>query len=158
MNYNSQGRQRVDNYRRNTEYVQGNAVRRLRPEIEIEEPVRVVSHRTQRNRDKARYMNPGYVVFLSIAAALVAVMLISYIQVQSDLTICRKQVASMKSELDYLKTTNDENLKRVESSVSLDKIKEIAVEELGMTYAKEGQVIIIEDEGSDYVRQIKNLK
>ena len=39
----------------------------------------------------------------------------------------------------------------------LEEIKKIAINELGMKYAKEGQVIIYSGEGSDYVRQYKAI-
>ena len=40
----------------------------------------------------------------------------------------------------------------------MEEIKRVAIEELGMTYAREGQVVVIESEGSDYVRQLKSLE
>jgi hypothetical protein len=67
-------------------------------------------------------------------------------------------VASLERELNNLRLTNDENLARINASVNLEEIKQVAVEELGMTYAKEGQVVIVSSEGSDYVRQIRELK
>lgn len=155
MNY-SQGRQSAV-YRRDMEFIQGNTARRIAERPEKREQIRKVSDRTLKNRAKARYMNLGYVVFLSMAVLIVSAMLISYLQLQSELTLTRKNVAAMESELDYLRSSNDEAFKRVNSAVSLDEIKRIAVEELGMTYAKEGQVIVIQDTGSDYVRQVKAL-
>ena len=43
------------------------------------------------------------------------------------------------------------------SSVDLEEIKRIAISELGMKYAKEGQVITYSGEGSDYVRQYDDI-
>lgn len=43
------------------------------------------------------------------------------------------------------------------SNVDLDEIKRIAIGELGMKYAKEGQVITYSGEGSDYVRQYGDI-
>ena len=71
--------------------------------------------------------------------------------------ISEEMMESMENELNNLRLTNDEELERIESSVNLEEIKQIAVEELGMTYAKAGQVVTISDEGSDYVRQLKEL-
>ena len=76
---------------------------------------------------------------------------------QADLTVSIKRVAYLESQLNNLRLTNDEELERIESSVNLEEIKQIAVEELGMTYAKAGQVVTISDEGSDYVRQLREL-
>ena len=43
------------------------------------------------------------------------------------------------------------------SSIDLEEIKRIAVSELGMKYAKEGQVIQYTGEGNDYVRQYSDI-
>ena len=46
---------------------------------------------------------------------------------------------------------------KIMSNVDLDEIKRIAIGELGMKYAKEGQVITYSGEGSDYVRQYGDI-
>ena len=139
-------------------YVQGSVVRKAAPSRRNEAQIRRVEHAARKNRDKARYMNFGYVVFLTVAIFAVAVTLLGYLEAQAELTSSIKNVASLERELNDLRLTNSENLDRIESSVNLEVIKQIAVEELGMTYAKEGQVITIASEGSDYVRQLKTLQ
>ena len=59
----------------------------------------------------------------------------------------------MESTLNEMKLTNDENYDRIVSNVNLEEVKRIAIQELGMIYAKEGQVILFHGESSDYVRQ-----
>ena len=56
-----------------------------------------------------------------------------------------------------LKLANDEEYTKIMSSVDLEEIKRIAIEELGMKYAKDGQVITYSGEGNDYVRQYKEI-
>ncbi len=155
---------RMDNYRitvntgRRSYYVEGNTVRKGAPG-QIEEPrVRRVNHAARRNRDRARHMNAGYVFFLSIAVCITAVTLLGYIKAVSALTISAKRVATLEKELNDMILTNDENLDRINASVNLEDIKQIAVNELGMTYAKEGQVVVIGNEGNDYVRQLRTLQ
>ncbi len=158
MNY-SQGRQRTE-YRRvreNSDYVYGNTVRKAAP-ARTEKQIRRIEHANRRNRDRARHMNFGYVVFLSAVLLVTSMLLLSYIKDRSELTVSIKNVAKLESELHTLTLTNDENLDRINESVNVEEIKRIAVEELGMSYAKEGQVVIIEDEGSDYVRQLQGLQ
>ena len=49
---------------------------------------------------------------------------------------------------------NDEKYNKASSNVDLDEIKRIAMEEYGMTYADENQIVTYSDEGGDdYVRQ-----
>ena len=43
------------------------------------------------------------------------------------------------------------------SRLDLEQIKAVAIGELGMTYAREGQIISVEDSETDYVRQTEAL-
>lgn len=142
---------------RHGQYIQGNTVRKIDVVEEINKPIKTVDYKVLRNREKAKKMSFTYVLFLSVAVAFAGMMLIGYIKMQSELTVSVKRVAALESQLNNMKLTNDEELERIESSVNLEEIKKIAVEELGMTYAKSGQVVTITDEGSDYVRQIEEL-
>ncbi len=143
---------------RYSEYVYGNAARALEPERRRENteevPVRKPHHEVRKNRDKARYMNAGYVVFLVTALCAAAFILVNYIQLQSQLTNMTKSVAAKKSELNYMSIANDEEYNRIISSINLEEIQRIAVSELGMVYAGEGQIIEYENKSSDYMRQV----
>ena len=66
-NHTRRSRKRqTDDYRNN--YIQGNTAPRLNlvEELETQEPKRL-SHTTRKNRDKALYMNLGYLLFLVVA-------------------------------------------------------------------------------------------
>ena len=139
-------------------YVYGNAARKLEPERVWEEqeevPVRKPHHEVRKNRDKARYMNAGYVMFLAAALCAAAVILVNYVQLQAELTNLTRSVASSESRLNRLKVANDEEYNRIVSSINLEEIKRIAIMELGMVYAQEGQIIEYETESGDYMRQV----
>ncbi len=153
---NRQGRQ-LNTRERRDYYIEGNTVRKTSPARRDGAQLDRREHAARRNRDKARYMNFGYVLFLSIAVFITALTLLGYIKAQSELTISIKNVAALERELNILKLSNDEKLVRINASINMEEIKRIAVEDLGMTYAKEGQVIVIESEGNDYVRQLQSL-
>lgn len=147
----SQGRQAYD-------YIEGNVVRKMdvRRAIE-EEPRRQLSNETRKNRDRAYHMNLGYVAFLALAMFVAGYVLIGYIQLQADLTAQVGEIASLESQLNSLKLSNEDELARINSSVDLEEIKRIAIGELGMVYAAEGQIINYTSEGSDYVRQVGDI-
>ena len=65
--------------------------------------------------------------------------------------------ARLEKELNNLKLSNDDELARINSNVNLDEIKRIAIGELGMVYAQEGQIVYYNNEGSDYVRQFGDI-
>lgn len=136
-------------------YVYGNTARQLDLQRQLEEePRRQLSHETRKNRDKARHMSFGYVAFLMAALCAAGLILVNYIQLQADLTSKVKNIAKLESTLNSKKLANDEEYSRITSNVDLEEIKRIAIGELGMTYAKEGQIITYVNEGSDYMRQV----
>ena len=91
----------------------------------------------------------------SIAALCTcAWILVNYIQLQSELTAMTKTVARRESELNQLKLANDEEYNRIISSINLEEVRRIAMGELGMVYAEEGQIITYEGNRSDYMRKV----
>ena len=143
--------------RSNTPYIYDNTARDLQVRRQMEEPRRQLSHETRKNREKARHMSIGYVTFLMVALVACAFFLVNYIQMQSQLTTKITEVSRMESELNALKLSNDEEYSRITSSVNLEEIKKIAIGELGMVYAQEGQIVYYNNEGSDYVRQFGDI-
>lgn len=140
---------------RGNAYVYGNTARQLDVRRQLEEaPRRQLSNETRKNRDKAQHMNPGYVIFLLGALCICAVVLINYVQLQSEITTTVKTISSKESQLNTLQLTNEENYNRIVSSVDLEEVRKIAIGELGMTYAREGQIITYESAGSDYMRRV----
>ena len=78
-----------------------------------------------------------------------------YISLQSQVKNSVKNIAALESQLNNLKQDNDEAYNRANGNVDLDEVKRIAIQEYGMTYATEGQVVTYSDGGgNDYVRQL----
>lgn len=144
--------------RQNAYYVQGNTVRRVQPAREMPErsPKRV-SNSVRKNRERAKHMSAGYVLFLSAALVSAGIILVYYIGLQSDITNSVKHIATLERQLNDLKVANEENYSRISSSVDLEEIRRIAIQELGMQYAKEGQIISFASENSDYVKQMAEI-
>lgn len=143
---------------RNNIYAYGSTAR----ELDVREAIHEKSKRAQynaakKNREKAMLMNPAYVVFLAAALIVSGIVLVGYIRLQSEITNSINHIAALESDLNALKLSNDEEYNRIESSVNLEEIKKIAIEELGMTYAAEGQVVEYSSEDGDYVRQIADI-
>ena len=136
-------------------YVHGSAVRKLDVTKEIEQsPKKKLSNTARKNREKAEHMSAGYVLFLSLALVATGCILVGYIKLQSDITNSIKNIARLETQLNDLKLANDEEYNRITSRVDLEEIRRIAIQELGMQYAKEGQIVTFESENNDYVKQI----
>lgn len=102
-------------------------------------------------------MSAGYVLFLSAALAAAGIILVYYIGLQSDITNSVKNIAALERQLNELKVANEEEYSRISSSVDLEEIRRIAIQELGMQYAREGQIISFASENSDYVKQMAQI-
>lgn len=142
---------------RTTSYVDGNLAvdTNVRRQLE-EEPRRQLSNETKKNREKAHHMSLGYVTFLLAALFTCAIVLINYVQLQSELTTQNKVIAERQSEVNSLRVANDEAYNKIKGRIDLEEIKRIAIGELGMTYAQEGQIVTYSNEGRDYMRQVTN--
>lgn len=135
------------------EYVYGNTARALRPVgYDDSEEIRI-SNRARRNRDRHKHMNFGYVAFLTFAIAVTGFGCLQYLQLQSYLTNSVKNISQLEIRLNELKAENDDTESRIKGAVGLEEIKKRAMEELGMQYATEEQIIKYESDDTDYVRQ-----
>ena len=144
--------------RQNAYYVQGSTVRKIRPDREnTRQPKKKVNNSVRKNRDRAKHMNAGYVLFLGMALVATGMILVYYIGLQSDITNSVKHISMLESQLNDLKVENEENYSRISSSVDLEEIRRIAIQELGMQYAQEGQIISFVSENNDYVKQMAEI-
>jgi cell division protein FtsB len=149
------------NYNPNNSYIPDSSARRLRPApvIMIVKPEgdEKTKNMHRRNRDKAKRMDFTNVLFMTLMLFVSGLTLSIYIGLQSDITSTIKQIARLERELNSIRLVNDENYNRITNNVDLDYIRQVAITELGMTYAKEGQIIDFDSNKNDYVRQINPL-
>ncbi len=139
-------------------YVQGSAVRQPDVRREIRrQPQPRISNTTRKNREKAKHMNAGYVMFLCAALIATGIILTYYIGLQSDITNSIQNISKLERQLNDLKLANDEEYIRITSKVDLEEVRRVAIQELGMQYAEEGQVISFESESNDYVKQMADI-
>lgn len=134
-------------------YVYGNTAQVLQRQLE-EAPAKKPSVEVQKNREKARHMNAGYMLFLGAALVASAYILVNYLQLQAELTSLTKSVAAKTSTLINMKEDNEEEYNRIVRSIDLEEIRRVAIGELGMVYAEEGQIVVYEGEQYDYMRQV----
>lgn len=145
----------------NREYYPPAPVKRQRPAKERQEVAvrreRSVSAATQKNREKAKSMNRGFVVFLAAVSVAILFCCINYIQLKSQITASMKNVAALESDLSQLKEDNDAYYSQVTSNVDLSEIKKIAIGRLGMKYPTEEQTMTYTTVASSYVRQYQDV-
>ena len=136
-----------------SEYIRGTTVRKPN-RVHEERPYRVHDNR----RRNPGHMSLGYLLFLTLAMALMVGTLAWYITLQAQIKNSVKNIAVLESQLNNLKQDNEEAYNRANGNVDLEEVKRIAIQEYGMIYATEGQIITYSDEGgNDYVRQLSPI-
>lgn len=162
--------------RRNIGYIEGNTVRKMeaapqrrgeqvhrelerkqekdRVREERQRKARIVA---RRNQEKALQMSPGYVIFLTIAMVAMVSVCAVYLKLQSDISNRMKTVATLEAQVTDLKTQNDGNLKRINTSIDLESIKNTAINELGMVYPSKDQIVYFNIETTDYMNQYEDI-
>lgn len=131
--------------------------RRDRQEREREEELRKRRRAAARNQAKALRMSKSYVVFLTMAVTVFGIFCGAYIKLQSDVTARMKKIASLESQVTDLKADNDEAYKRINTAVDLDAIKAKAIDELGMFYATQDQIVYYSVDKTDYMNQYNEI-
>lgn len=134
--------------------VQGNVVRKFQTVPNHPErtggPVEVP--RRRRKTEKSTLSIP-YCIFLAVACILTLSLGAYYLEQQALATSNQKKIASLESELAELKKVNADDLNRIETSVNLEEIRELAINELGMVYATSENVVIYKNTTQNYVSQ-----
>ena len=138
------------------EVVDGNTVRieTASPQIRERELRRT---QVEQNRQRARSMNLSYVLFLTVAAVAVVMICIFYLKLQATSTQLQKRTVSLQTQLKNLQIENDIVYNEIVSGVDLEQVREVATEELGMTYPSQDQIALYEAVSSDYVKQYEEI-
>ena len=149
-------------------YIGGNTAKKL----EIQARAARESRRQEKEREQQNYRtikgglrektsrkgNILQLTFMVCALIASALIMYQYVRIQSGLESSVTTIASLEKQLAALRQENDEAYSRANSKVDLEEVKRVAIQELGMKYADEGQIVVYSDEGAeDYVRQIAQI-
>ena len=155
--------------RKNDYYVDGNTVRRAeaapdyrqrrQERINEEEEAKELRRRRMVRREQERTLRVGrsYLTFLTMVMIVFGVFAGTYIKIQSDVTSRMDTVSNLESQIADLKAENDEAYKRLSTSVDLESVKKTALEELGMSYVKESQIVYYSVGDDDYMNQYGDI-
>lgn len=138
-------------------YIHGNVVRKEQNVAVPAQQPKEVSQRVQKNRSKALHMNKGYVAFLAVAAVVVLFACVQYLQLQSEITKRSKNITSLQQELQDAREANTTKYSVIMNSMNLEEVRDIAMNELGMVYATEDQIITYKSPTSNAVTQYATI-
>ncbi len=97
----------------------------------------------------------SYLVFMSVAVMVVALFSIGYIKFNSDLTMRLNNISKLEKQVSNLTASNDSLSKRLGGTVLLSDIRDIAINEYGMVYPSDDQIVYYHIDNSDYMIQYK---
>ena len=144
-------------------YTYGNAARELVPSYEeaqrrerrLEQRRRVRT--AKRRQQEAARMDLPYLMMFIVATVAALFICCSYIRVQSEIAGSIHQISALEQELERMRSENDALETRINTSIDLDHIYNVAVSELGMVSANRGQIIRYKNTESEYVRQYEDI-
>lgn len=161
--------QREAAYRRNIRnasyYVDGSAARVPEPAFAPQPDQRRRHHR--QHRPDPRYMAAPRTncvsVNIPITVLLVITLVISvlvgyrYLCLKSSLDTHMNSIKTLETRLDTLRTENDALEKSIDTSVDLNKVYEVAMNELGMVRVGQDNIIQYDKTESEYVKQYEDI-
>ncbi len=151
-----------------TYYVNGSTVRQIeaqpvrreridRTKIKEEQQKKRRRNAAKRNRARALHMSRGYVAFLTLCVGVIAFAAVALVQIQSQVTQRMEHIAALESQITDLKADNDARYKEIVTSVDLDYIKDVAMNQLGMQYATQEQIIYYSVENNNFMDQYSDI-
>lgn len=145
-----------------TSYYDGSAVRKLNtlPETRREpEELRPLKPKKAPKAKPRRNPAINLVTFLMLTVAIGVTLYsaVDYLRVQTAITDLSKAVSASEVELATVTADNDAALSKINTSLDLEKVFDIAVNELGMVFPNNNQVVTYESAISEYVRQYDSV-
>lgn len=151
-----------------TYYVNGSTVRQIeaqpvrreridRTRIKEEQQRKRRRNAVRRNRERALHMSIGYVAFLTICVSVIAFSAVAVVQMQSQITQRMKNISALESQITDLRADNDARYKEIVTSVDLNHIKDVAMNELGMRYATEDQIVYYSVVNNNFMDQYSDI-
>ncbi|MDO5475951.1 MAG: hypothetical protein Q4F43_02425 [Eubacteriales bacterium] len=106
----------------------------------------------------ATSMSFSRVVSMLILIAAMTAALIGYIKLQTDVTASSQEIASLEKQLSEMKAENDAAYNEISDSISLEEVRDKAINELGMKYADRDQVVVYTGSENESVHQVTEIE
>jgi predicted transcriptional regulator len=143
-------------------YIYGNTVRKAEalpqhpPQRKSVEPKRT-SRQVRKNRNRAMNINKAYASFLIVAAISTIFICVGYLKLQSEMVNRSEHVSELQAELANLTEKNDTAYHAIVDSIDLEEVRQKAIDELGMVYAAQGNVVTYENPESGTLKQYEEI-
>lgn len=144
-----------------TSYIEGNTVRKLNtvPNRREEQQYEVPSPRRQEKRHPKALSSMNFASLLVLTIAIIATVYVcvEYLMLQTEVSKMEKSIVSLEKDLTTMTKENDAAYASINTAYDLAEVYKIAVEELGMVYPNNNEVITYQGSEVDYVRQYEDI-
>ncbi|HIU88398.1 MAG TPA: septum formation initiator family protein [Candidatus Avilachnospira avistercoris] len=154
-------------YQRSLYVTEGNTVRVAEPYIQEParksqkrpRPVKQTSARPEVSREYRKNLRIGLPTVFMLFLALTAVIYIiyNYLYLTASIDTHKDNIVSLETRLEQLKNENDALEQSIDTSVDLNYVYDVAINELGMVHAGENNTIRYDKTESGYVRQYESI-
>lgn len=168
------GREFMSERVRERYYIDGSTVRKVREVSEVvERPRRSPERSPQRapqrrvepkvrkkvsaKADRALAFDMRYTMFVMASILIVICACVFMLHMESAINEKKSNINALENELEVIEDDNAALKLSLESMYSLDEIYDVATNELGMVYARKGQIVYYESANEDYVKQFQDI-
>ncbi|MDO4961628.1 MAG: cell division protein FtsL [Eubacteriales bacterium] len=142
-------------------YTDGSAARAVNPQTQPVRRVRKVRRAKPRyveaERTASVSMNLPLTMLLIVAVAAALFIGYRYLCLKSSLDMHMNTIKSLETRLDTLQTENDALDKSIDTSIDLNHVYNVAINELGMVHVGQDNIIRYDKTESEYVRQYEDI-
>lgn len=145
-------------------YIEGSAVRKIdamperynRPERTKRVAPKQVTV-TPAALDRALAFDFKYAVFVVAAVLIMVSACVTMLYMESKVSSQKSNINSLQSQLETMQADNASYKSNIEGMYTLDQIYDVATNELGMVYARSGQIVYYQGADEDYVKQYQDV-
>ena len=120
------------------------------PERAVRESVRVPAETGRRKKKNT-------LIFLALISSATVLMCVHYVRLKATITAQLSENRKLEDTLVSVRSENDALLENVNNALDWNHIKDVAINEMGMKYATEEQIVWYNTDESCYIRQYAEL-
>lgn len=138
--------------------IDGTAARKYNPSRQRKRVQRKIERKIkQKEVQRRNYSEVPSLIVMFIAVTVSLFMCFTYIKLQTTVTYRLEDIKEKEKKLENMKAENDELEASLNKVEDLEKIKKIAIQELGMIYPDSDRVIYYTKTETGYVRQYDEI-
>lgn len=115
------------------------------------------SSRARYRRMRSESMSLKYVVFLSAMVLVSAYLSISYLNCQAEITEIKSNISSLRSNIEVVSSQNDAISYDIDAYIDINRIIDVATNELGMIMANENQIKYFQKNVDEFMNQYADV-